>query len=74
MTDTRKVLKAIRCCQDDLCVKCPLQNEICDKPKVEMESLPAALVEMIEEQLESIIKQNRTGLKVLPDERTKANE
>ena len=53
MTDKRKkVLKAIRCCRDDLCSLCPLQKEICDEMCVEMESLPAALVDRIEEELE----------------------
>ena len=48
----RKVLKAIRCCRDDACMNCPLQKEICDELRVEMESLPAELVDMIEEELE----------------------
>ncbi len=47
-----EVLKAIRCCREDLCVKCPLQKEICDELKVDMESLPAELVDLIEEILE----------------------
>ena len=49
----REVLKAIRCCRDDNCRYCPLQKEICDELKVEMESLPSELVDMIEEELES---------------------
>lgn len=49
---TKEILKAIRCCRDDLCNKCPLQHEICDELWVDMESLPVALVEMIEDQLE----------------------
>lgn len=53
MSDRRTdVLKAIRCCRDDNCRYCPLQREICDELKVEMESLPADLVDMIEEELE----------------------
>ena len=58
---TRKVLKAIRCCRDDFCTKCPLQREICDELGVGMEKLPAELVEMIEEELEEKIKQNTVG-------------
>ena len=50
--DILKTLKAVRCCRDDLCVKCPLQKKICDKARVEMESLPAELVDMIEDILE----------------------
>ena len=54
MSDRRmEVLKAIRCCRDDNCRYCPLQKEICDELKVEMESLPAELVDMIEEELET---------------------
>ena len=54
MSDRRKdVLKAIRCCRDDLCAMCPLQKEICDELWVDMESLPADLVDMIEEELEN---------------------
>lgn len=53
MTKRRSdVLKAIRCCRDDNCKYCPLQAEICDELRVEMESLPAELVDMIEEELE----------------------
>ena len=55
MSDKRKkVLKAIRCCRDDACMNCPLQKEICDELRVEMESLPAELVDMIEEELEEL--------------------
>ena len=54
MSDRRReVLKAIRCCRDDNCRYCPLQKEICDELKVEMESLPSELVDLIEEELES---------------------
>jgi len=48
----RDLLKAIRCCRDDNCKYCPLQQEICDELRVEMESLPAELVDMIEDELE----------------------
>lgn len=47
-----KVLKAVRCCRKDNCICCPLQRKICDKLLVEMESLPAELVDMIEHELE----------------------
>ena len=58
MSDRRReVLKAIRCCRDDNCRYCPLQKEICDELKVEMESLPADLVDMIEEELEAKMTQ-----------------
>lgn len=52
---TKEILKAIRCCRGDLCSKCPLQKEICDELRVDMESLPAELVDMIEEELEEKI-------------------
>lgn len=58
MSDRRReVLKAIRCCRDDNCRYCPLQKEICDELKVEMESLPSELVDLIEEELESKMRQ-----------------
>ena len=53
---TKDVLKAIRCCRDDLCTVCPLRGEICDTLAVAMESLPADLVDMIEEELEEKTK------------------
>ena len=56
MSRTKEVLKAIRCCRDDLCANCPLQCEICDELWVDMESLPAELVDMIEEELEEKVK------------------
>ena len=46
--DIRKVLKAVRCCREDLCTKCPKQEEICDVLRVERESLPAELIDQIE--------------------------
>ena len=48
----RKILKALRCCRDDMCANCPLQEEICDELRVEMESVPAELLDRIEEELE----------------------
>lgn len=50
------VIKAIRCCRDDNCKKCPLQLEICDELRVDMESLPVELVDKIEEELEEYRK------------------
>lgn len=47
-----ELLEAIRCCREDDCENCPLQKEICDEFIVKMESLPADLVDMIEEELE----------------------
>ncbi len=55
----KEVLKAIRCCRDDACVDCPMQKDICDELWVDMESLPAELVDMIEEELEEIIRPPR---------------
>ena len=55
---TRDVLKSIRCCRDDLCAQCPLQKEICDALWVDMESLPVALVDKIEAELEQKLKLN----------------
>ena len=65
MNDQRlkNILKAIRCCRDDLCSKCPMQLEICDELRVEMESLPARLVDTIEDELEAILKERRPSLK-----------
>ena len=53
---TTAVLKAIRCCRDDNCMNCPLQGEICDELRVDMESLPADLVDKIEDELEEKLK------------------
>ena len=46
-----ELLKAIRCCREDDCENCPLQNQICDQLAVVMESLPAELLDLIEEEL-----------------------
>ena len=53
---TKEILKAIRYCRDKLCTKCPLQEEICDELWVDMETIPAELVDMIEDQLEEVLK------------------
>ena len=45
--------KTIRCCRKDDCENCPLQLQICDELEVEMESLPAELLDLIEEALEA---------------------
>lgn len=65
MNDQRikNILKAIRCCRGDLCSRCPMQLEICDELRVEMESLPARLVDTIEDELEAILKERRPSLK-----------
>lgn len=55
----KKVLKAIRCCRDDLCTECPIQKDICDELLVDMETMPAELVDMIEEQLEEVLRDAR---------------
>ena len=47
-----ELLKAIRCCRVDDCEHCPLQHQICDQLEVVMESMPADLLDMIEEELE----------------------
>ena len=52
----KRILKAIRCCRDDLCTQCPMQKEICDELRVEMESVPAELLDMIENELEQKLK------------------
>lgn len=54
--DLTKVIKAIRCCRDDNCRKCPLQAEICDELRVDMDSLPVELLDRIEEELEEFRK------------------
>lgn len=65
MNDQRmkNILKAIRCCRDDLCSRCPMQLEICDELRVEMESLPAGLVDLVEEAMEDALKERRGGTK-----------
>ena len=58
---TKRILKAIRCCRDDLCVHCPLQKEICDELRVDMESVPAELLEMIEDEMEDYLQKIRAN-------------
>ena len=54
--NVKKIRKAIRCCRDDMCTQCPVQKDICDELWVDMETIPAELVDMIEEQLEEVLK------------------
>lgn len=54
--NVKKILKTIRCCRDDMCTQCPVQKDICDELWVDMETIPAELVDMIEEQLEEVLK------------------
>ena len=48
-----ELAKAIRCCRREDCENCPLQMQICDELAVEMESVPAELLDLIEEELEA---------------------
>ena len=53
MSDREKLLAAIRCCRQDDCEHCPMQEEVCDELRVDMEELPAELIDFIERELES---------------------
>lgn len=44
---------ALRCCRAEDCEHCPVQLEICDELIVDMESVPADLVDLIIDALES---------------------
>lgn len=55
----RNVLKAIRCCRDDMCTCCPMQREICDELIIERESLPSELIDIIEDELEGMLVKKR---------------
>ena len=47
------ILEALQCCRkDDGCDGCPLQGEICDELIVEMEEVPAELLDLIEQILQ----------------------
>lgn len=48
----KELREAIRCCRADDCENCPLQQQICDQLAVVMESVPAELLDLIEEALE----------------------
>lgn len=53
MNRTREeTLEAVRCCRRGRCDRCPLQKEICDELCVEMEEVPAGLLDRIELELE----------------------
>ena len=55
MTEWRRnLLDAVECCREEArrCDRCPMQETTCDELCVEMISLPAELVDMIEEELE----------------------
>jgi len=48
-----KIKRALKCCRrGGSCERCPLQEEICDKLYVDMEDVPAELLDMIAEELE----------------------
>lgn len=48
----QEILMALQCCRkDDGCDGCPLQGEICDELIVEMEEVPAELLDLIEQAL-----------------------
>ena len=52
MNDMKEnIRKAIRCCRDERCDKCPVQMEICDELCVEMVEVPEQLLDMIDETL-----------------------
>ena len=48
-----KILEALRCCREGACERCPLQEKICDELRVDMEDVPAELLDLIEKELES---------------------
>lgn len=54
MSDRRKKIKlALKCCRrGGSCERCPLQEEICDKLYVDMEDVPAELLDMIADELD----------------------
>ena len=55
MIESRDLLEAIICCRQEeaRCDICPLQEEICDTLYVDMITLPAELVDLIEKRLRS---------------------
>ena len=52
MIDRSELLIAVKCCREDRCDECPLQEKICDELRITMESIPADLLDLIEEELE----------------------
>ena len=57
MSDRRKKIRlALKCCRrGGSCERCPLQEEICDQLYVDMEDVPAELLDMIAEEMEEDI-------------------
>jgi hypothetical protein len=46
---------ALRCCRAEDCEHCPVQLEICDELRVDMEAVPADLVDLVIDALETKI-------------------
>lgn len=51
MIEKKDLRTALRCCRADNCEDCPMQEEICDEFRVDMESVPAELLDMIDQAL-----------------------
>lgn len=52
MSRKEEILEAVQCCRkEEGCNKCPLQGEICDELFVDMEEVPAKLLDLIEQVL-----------------------
>ena len=51
MTRAEKLAEALRCCRQGLCEACPMQVETCDELELELEEIPTALLDRIEEEL-----------------------
>lgn len=51
-SDRRERIRlALECCRSGSCDRCPLQEEICDELFIEMEDVPAELLDLIGEEL-----------------------
>lgn len=61
MTKRERILEAIRCCRENACWRCPIQEETCDEIRVDVVDLPEGLVDKIEEELENRIVELRPG-------------
>lgn len=59
MTEIETLLEAISCCKQEDCEHCPKQLDFCDELFVDMISIPVALVDMIEKELETIVIEKR---------------
>ena len=46
-----KLLKALQCCREGDCRRCPMCGEICDELYLEVEEISAELLDRIEEEL-----------------------